>query len=271
VLLLREGYGMGWRLPQEIEALRSRVTVVYADLRNYGLTTRAVAEAAPEVVIHLAAAGVTTPDLSIETALRHNLYGTLHLLRACFEGGAAISPHQLVVARTPGERSAMNVYATSKAAAWQFCSMYALTRNWPIVGAMVFQAYGPGQSAHTLIPAAIRAAKAGEDFPMTVGDQLRDWIYVDDVARGLEAVCQQPLSPGATVELGTGHAASVLEVVRLAYALAGQGGKPLPGSLAARPGQVMTQVADAECTYEQIGWRAEISLPEGLKNLIDSP
>ncbi len=271
VLLLREGYGMGWPLPPEIESLRPRASVVYADLRNYRLTARAVAEAAPETVIHLAAAGVTAPDLPIETALRHNLYGTLHLLRACFESGIVAPPRQVVVARTPGERSAMNVYAASKAAAWQFCRMFALTRNWLVVGAMVYQAYGPGQPAHTLIPAAIRAAQAGEDFPMTAGDQLRDWIHVDDVARGLQAVYRSGLPPGVTSELGTGRSASVLQVVELIYSRAGRGGKPLPGSLSARPGQEMKQVADADATHAQTGWRAVTSLSDGLNSMVGAP
>src|SRR5690606_40491105 len=69
-------------LPPPLEELRPRLKVVYADLRNYRLTARAVAEAQPEAVFHLAAAGVTNPFLPLETALRHNQQGTLNLLRS---------------------------------------------------------------------------------------------------------------------------------------------------------------------------------------------
>jgi nucleoside-diphosphate-sugar epimerase len=130
---------------------------------------RAIAQAAPTAVIHLAAAGVRDPFLPLNTALRHNLHGTLNLLHAAFESYRGVE--QLIIGRTPGEISKMNVYAASKAAAWGFCEMYGRTHQWPIHGGMIFQAYGPGQSAQNLIPAAIHAALANQDFPMSSGAQ----------------------------------------------------------------------------------------------------
>jgi nucleoside-diphosphate-sugar epimerase len=114
--LVREQYA-GQPLPPMLAAVRPQIELVYADLRNLPITRRAVQDAAPEAVIHLAAVGVNDPFLSIETALRHNLYGTLNLLKACFETGGT-TPTRFIAARTPGEGSAMNVYDASKAAAY---------------------------------------------------------------------------------------------------------------------------------------------------------
>lgn len=264
-LLLRETYGLGAPLPAVVAQRRAAYQVVYADLRTYSLTARAVAEAAPEVVIHLAAAGVTDPFLPLDTALRHNLNGTLNLLRACFERQAI---QRLVIGRTPGEASAANTYAASKAAAWQFCQMYTRTQGWPIVGATVFQVYGPDQPPHTLIPSALRAARAGEDFPMTSGVQQRDWIHVEDVAQGLLAMLSAELPPGASVDIGRGQLTSLLEVVQTIYSLAGRGGRPLPGALPNRPGEVPAQQADAARTAALLGWRAAIDLTDGLRRLL---
>ena len=185
IALLRETYTPD-TLPEHIGTIRSQLQLVYADLRNFQLTVRALRQAEPDVVIHLAATGVTDPFLAVDTAVRHNLTATLNLIRACFE--KTWTTEQLIIARTPGELTTMNVYAASKAAAWQFCQMYTHTRRWPIQGAMIFQAYGTGQPGHTFIPAALAAAQAGEDFPMTAGTQQRDWIYADDVAAGLAAM-----------------------------------------------------------------------------------
>ena len=265
-LLLLEEFGSGVPLPGPLQKARPHVDAVYADLRNYQLTARAVRQAQPDHVIHLAAAGVTDPFLNVHTAVSHNVTGTLNLLRACFE--AETDTRQVIVARTPGEHTAMNVYAASKAAAWAFCEMYAQTAGWPIQGAMIFQAYGPGQPPHLLIPAALRAALAGEDFPMTAGDQAKDWIHIDDVADGFLALLQADLPPGSTVELGTGETTSVLEVVERLYALAGRGGRPLPGTLAGRPGEEPRQVADATATAAQTGWRARVPLADGLAQLV---
>ena len=260
-LLLLESQS-GTPLPPPLNQLRPQYEAVYADLRNFQLTLRAVQEAQPDKVIHLAAVGTTDPFLPVEQALRHNVTGTVNLARACFEKTAVTN--QMILARTPGERSAMNVYAASKAAAWQFARMYGRTHEWPLHGGMIFQAYGPGQPERAFIPAAFRAAMAGEDFPMTAGAQQRDWIFGADVAAGLAAMLDAPLKPGTTVELGTGQATSLAEVAQLIYDVVGQGGRPLPGALPSRPGEEASQIANVGQTTGHIQWQAAISLRQGL-------
>ncbi|MEZ4590736.1 MAG: NAD-dependent epimerase/dehydratase family protein [Chloroflexota bacterium] len=267
-VLVREVYGhVDLRpFPPPLQAIRPQLHVVYADLRNFQLTSRAIAEAAPSHVIHLAAAGVTDPFLGLDTALRHNLNGTLNLCRACFEKRQGTQ--QLIVARTPGERTNMNVYAASKAAAWNFCEMYGRTQNWPIHGAMIFQAYGPGQTPRNLIPAAISAAQAGQDFPMTSGSQQRDWIFVEDLVAGVWAMLHANLAPAETVELGSGIGYSVAQVVQQVYEIVGGVGRPLIGALPNRPGETAVQLANAAKSKEQISWQADTTLKAGLAQTI---
>jgi UDP-glucose 4-epimerase len=265
-LLLRQRFDEPHRLPGTVAALRRHCQVVYADLCHYDQTLRAIREAAPQQVVHLAAAGVTEPYLAVDTAVRHNITGTLNLVRACFEENS--TTRQLIVGRTPGEATAMNVYAASKAAAWTFCTMYGRTHGWPIQGAMIYQAYGPGQASGNLIPAALAAALAGEEFPMTAGTQERDWIHVEDVASGLAAALRAGLTPGVTFELGTGQATAVATVVQYLFELVKRGGRPLPGALPARPGEDARQVANAALTRELTGWQATIPLNEGLRRLV---
>lgn len=266
-LLLRDGFKDETQLPSPLDALRSSFEVVYADLRNDRLTAQAVRQARPDRVIHLAAAGVSDPFLDVDTALSHNVTGTLNLLRACFESDG-LDVKQVIVARTPGERTAMNVYAASKAAAWAFCRMYARTSQWPIHGAMVFQAYGPNQPPHLLIPAALRAALAGEDFPMTSGEQEKDWIFIDDVVDGLMAMLDSAMPPGEIIELGCGRPISVRAVIESLYHIVERGGRPIFGAMSSRPGEDPRQVADVDRAAELTGWRAKISLAEGLERLI---
>lgn len=265
-LLVREAYGLGTPLPEPLHQFRQSFQLVYADLRNFNLAARAVREAQPDAVVHLAAVGVTDPFLGVETALRHNVTGTVNLLRACFEKTA--TTQRVIIGRTPGELSAMNVYATSKLAAWNFAAMYAHTADWPIMGAMIFQAYGPGQSERALVPAAIRAALAGQDFPMTAGTQRRDWIFVDDVATGIGRMLTTDLAPGTTVELGTGIATPVATVVRLIYEQTRSTGKPVVGVLPDRPGEVALQSADVNNTTTQLDWHATIALIDGLQHTV---
>jgi nucleoside-diphosphate-sugar epimerase len=266
ILMLIPGSESSSALPTSLAPLRTRLDVVYADLRNNSLTHRAIRDAAPDHVIHLAAVGVADPFLSPYGAIRHNLIGTINLLRACFESKIGTTrPDQLIVARTPGELNSLNVYATSKAAAWNFCQMYAQTHGWPIVGGMVYQAYGPWQPSHTLIPSAIKAALAGDDFPMTSGKQARDWIYAGDVAGGLIKALGMDLPPGQTFELGHGKVTTVENVVKKVYDLVGLGGKPLIGALPDRPGEDPLQYANSERTSKLLGWSPSVELEVGLR------
>ena len=161
----------------------------------------------------------------------------------------------------------MNVYAVSKSAAWQFCRMYARTQSWPIVGAKLFQTYGPGQSRRALAPAAFQAALQGSDFPMTSGAQERDWIYVGDVVAGLLATLRRAdqLPPATSVDLGTGRSTSVRQVVETIYDVVGRGGRPLVGALPNRPGEAPRQVAAVDVTARLLDWFAPTSLVAGLR------
>jgi nucleoside-diphosphate-sugar epimerase len=162
-----------------------------------------------------------------------------------------------------------SAYAASKVAAWAFGRMYWRVYGLPVVTVRPFQIYGPGQPAHTLVPAALRAALTGEDFPMTPGGQERDFIYVDDVVEGMLAAAAAPGVEGHSLDLGTGQAHTVRHVVEQVWKLAGGTGRILPGALPYRPAEVMRLVADADRTAALIGWRARTGLEEGLCRTID--
>ncbi len=265
-ILASERYGVGKQLPAPLRPLRAKVELVYADLRHFSQTKRAIRQASPQIVVHLAAAGATEPFLPASRANRHNLAGTINLLRACFGGGEC---QQAIVARTPGELSPMNVYAASKAAAWSYCQMYARTYDWRIHGGMIFQAYGEGQPGNAFVPSAIAAALAGDNFPMSSGGQKRDWIFAADVAAGLTSMIDTDLDAGMSVDIGTGVAVSLLDVAQKVYQIVGRGGAPLPGKLPNRPGDPDLQQADAERTAKLIGWLSTQDLSAGLRKLID--
>lgn len=267
-ILVRDSY-RDQPLPDPLNSLTDRLIVVYADLRDYHETRRAVHAVRPQQMFHLAAGGVSDPFLPVDAALEQNLFTMLNLLRAAYEDEFSPDPQQTIIVRTPGEISAMNPYAASKAAAWQFCAMYARTRNWPIVGAMPFQVYGPGQHLRHLVSGAMAAAMAGRNFELTAGTQEKDWVYISDVVDGLLALRDARLTPGDSVELGTGTLTSVAGIVNMVYEVVGGEGKPLTGALPSRAGEVGAQTADVERTERLIDWEAAVPLPEGLSRYFE--
>ncbi|GMQ78143.1 MAG: SDR family NAD(P)-dependent oxidoreductase [Anaerolineae bacterium] len=236
-----------------------------ADLSDINQTIRALDAVQPDRLIHLASSGVSNPNLPVDQALRDNLFGTLNLIKACFELESGGRLEKIIVARTPGEGTAMNVYAASKAAAWSFCSMFARTKSFPILGAMIYQTYGPYQPDKLVIPSAFQAAISNQDFPMTSGKQKKDWIYIDDVVSGLLSLLTIDLKPGTVVELGTGIATPLMLVINKIYKLVGGTGKPLKGFIENRTGEESLQVANLNATRDQISWTPQVSLEEGLQ------
>lgn len=218
----------------------------------------------PEIVFHLAAAGASDPFLSEERAIGVNTIGTVNLLKA-IQGNVKV-----VVARSPTELDLNSPYAVSKAAGWGFCSMYGHAKGWPVAGAMIYQCYGPGQSSRNVLPAALNALIRGVKFPLSPGEQVRDWVFVDDVVSGLISVAQSELEPAMTVDIGTGIGTQLREVVETLYQLTGCNVPPSFGELPYRNGENMSVMGNAERTDTLIGWRATTVLEEGLSILIDS-
>jgi len=260
--------------PERVARLSAQAQRLIFDIRDAGAVQAAVAETAPQIVFHLAAVGVTNPGVNPVLALAVNAGGTLHLLEplqgqdvrrvvlvgTCYEYGAREAAEGL---------DPFNAYAASKVAAWAFGRMYWRAHGLPVVTVRPFQVYGPGQPDHTLVPAAIRAALAGVDFPMTPGGQERDFIYVNDVLEGMLVAAEAPGVEGHSLDLGTGQAHTVRQVVERIWAMTGARGHILPGALPYRTGEVMRLAADADRTARLTGWRARVGLEEGLERTID--
>jgi nucleoside-diphosphate-sugar epimerase len=261
--------------PERVAALPAQVERLVFDLRDEEGTRGAVDKAAPHVVFHLAAVGVANPKIDATLALAVNAGGTVHLLEAMKERGV----ERVVLVGTCYEYGAresvegldpFNAYAASKVAAWAFGRMYWRAYGLPVVTVRPFQVYGRGQPAHTLIPSAIDAALAGRDFPMTPGEQERDFVFVEDVAAGMLAAAEADGIAGESLDLGTGRVHSARQVVERIWAMTEAQGRVLLGALPYRPGAVMHSVADAKRTARLTGWWALVGLEAGLRQTIQS-
>ncbi|MBN1976799.1 MAG: NAD(P)-dependent oxidoreductase [Anaerolineae bacterium] len=261
--------------PERVAALPSQVERLVFDLRDEEAVREGVAEAAPQIVFNLAAVGVTNPEIDPSLALEVNVGGLVHLLEV-LKGRSARRVVLVGTCYEYGAREAVegldpfNTYAASKVAAWAFGRMYWRAYGLPVVTVRPFQVYGLGQPGRTLIPAAISAALAGQDFPMTPGGQARDFIFVDDVVSGMMAAAEAPGIEGESLDLGTGQAHAIRDVVAHIWEIVGAQGEVLLGALPYRPGEVMHSVADADRTARLTGWQAGTTLEEGLQRTIQN-
>ena len=126
----------------------------------------------------------------VEPLIKNNITGTVNLLTALRDTGfkSFIYPgtsEEYGNAAPPlcetQRESPISPYSFSKLSATAFCQMAAKIFDLPITVLRLFPTYGPAQRGSMLIPAAIRELLAGREFRMTHGEQLRDFIHVDDV------------------------------------------------------------------------------------------
>jgi len=128
-----------------------------------------------------------------------------------------------------------------------------------------FQVYGPLDHPARLVPSAVHAARTGTVLPLTTAGRRRDWIFVDDVVEAcVRAAHADGLPTGQVLNIGTGRQVAneelVAEVARVA-------GRPVQVEVGTHPGRAWdapSWVCDPALAARLLGWRAEVSLPEGL-------
>ena len=120
----------------------------------------------------------------------------------------------------------------AKTAATAYCRMYAELYAVPVAIARVFMVYGPGaQDDNKLVPYVTRALLEGRSPSLSSGVRAVDWIFVEDVVEGLVRIAERDGVVGRVIDLGTGELATVADVVRKLYRLAGRADDPPFGTL----------------------------------------
>jgi nucleoside-diphosphate-sugar epimerase len=252
---------------------RPGFTFVAADLRTHPL--EAVLLHA-DAVFHLAA----VPGVRESWGERFgeysscNVYATERLLTACEAVGVprlVYASSSSIYGTTGGGPTAEcaaprpeSPYAISKLAAEQLCLAHA-GRAASIMTAAVlrlFTVYGPRQRPDMLIGRALRAALGGPDLDLYgEGSQSRDFTYVRDVTAAAIAAATNHTDT-TVLNIGTGVSTSVLDVLSTVQALTGS--RVPVKRVPARPGDVVTTLADRSRVADLLGWEPRTTLVEGI-------
>lgn len=131
----------------------------------------------------------------------------------------------------------------------------------------VFHMYGPEDGSGKFVPDIIRKCLAGSAIALTSGEQRRDFVYVDDVARAIVAVVHAGLAPGYHhYDVGSGSPIRIRDFVERVNRLCGGRAALNFGALAMREGEPAT-AADTS-GLSALGWDAAVDIDTGLKKVI---
>jgi dTDP-glucose 4,6-dehydratase len=279
----------------EVEA-SPRYGFVKADICDAASVARAFAEFQPTAVMHLAAEShvdrsITGPGAFVET----NVTGTFTLLQAALAHWSALAgdaksrfrflhistdevfgslgPEGLFCETTPYDPR--SPYSASKAASDHLARAWFHTFGLPVLVSNCSNNYGPYHFPEKLIPLTILNALEGKALPVYgKGDNIRDWLYVEDHARALALIVERG-EPGESYNVGGRNERTNLTVVHAicdrldALRPAGRPRRELIAFVADRPGHDQRYAIDASKLERELGWRARESFESGIARTVD--
>ena len=268
---------------------------LHADIRDAAAMNAAIRDFAPTRILHLAAESHV--DRSITGAgdfISTNVVGTFTLLEAArgyWQGLAAaekeafrflhvstdevygsLGAEGLFREDTPYDPS--SPYSASKAASDHLAKAWARTYGLPVVVSNCSNNYGPYHFPEKLIPLTILNALQGRELPVYgAGDNIRDWLYVEDHARALDLICAKGRI-GETYNVGGRNERRNIDVVRRICAeldAAVPTGKPreeLIRHVTDRPGHDARYAIDATRLETELGWKAQEDFDSGIAKTV---
>jgi len=281
VLLTGSSGFVGKHLVKRLVALG--VDVIEADLaQGTDLTDMVSLEGLPPVdqVIHLAAkVYIPYAQENPLDVYRTNFLTTLNILELCRRRGISrliyVSsyvyghPNYLPVDENHSIRSHSH-YHRSKFFGEELCLGYFDDYGLVPIIFRPFNIYGPGQRREFLIPSVVYQALYSDEITVNDLSPKRDYIYVSDV---IEAYVQalagnNPRKP-EVFNLGIGRSYSVQEVIELTLGITGMT-KEVTVTGNARDEEIPDCYADISKAEQNLDWKPEILLPEGLEKVVQS-
>ena len=273
----------------------ARHVFVQGDICDRGLVDRLLREHQIDTLVHFAAEShvdrsITGPAAFVET----NLVGTFTLLEAArtawLEGKTAehCRFHHISTDEVYGTLGRDNPpftettpyapnspYSASKAGSDHLARAYFHTYKLPVVTTNCSNNYGPFQHGEKFIPTVIRSCLRQQPIPVYGdGSNIRDWLYVEDHCRGIEAVIHQGRL-GETYNIGGCNEWANINIVKKICALLDER-RPehapharLISFVTDRPGHDWRYAIDARKMDQELGWRPLETFETGIAKTVD--
>ena len=281
----------------ENESSNSRYHFEQTDICDASRVNRLYAEYQPQAIMHLAAESHV--DRSIDGPaefIQTNIVGTYNLLEASRryydqlseedrrrfrfhhistdEVFGSLGDEGLFTEDSPYQPN--SPYSASKASSDHLVRAWYETYNLPVVLSNCSNNYGPYQYPEKLLPVIIAKATGGEPIPVYgKGENVRDWLYVDDHARALVLIMLNG-KLGRSYNVGGNEERTNIEVVkkvcgildRLKPAENGEHYESLITFVTDRPGHDLRYAIDASRIKDELGWEPEETFDSGMQKTV---
>ena len=269
------------------------------DICNAAEVQRLFEQYKPDAIMHLAAESHVDRSIDGPAEFIHtNIFGTYTLLETArrywnsldSQKKAAFRFHHISTDEVYGslgeggmftEETAYapnSPYSASKASSDHLVRAWHHTYGMPVVTTNCSNNYGPYQFPEKLIPLVTLNALAGKPLPIYgKGDQIRDWLHVEDHARALRLVLEKGI-PGEVYNIGGHNEKQNIEVVKTICAILDELVPERPNGIAQyedliayvtdRPGHDQRYAIDAGKIERELGWTPRETFESGIKKTI---
>ncbi len=275
-----------------------RYTFIKGDICDHALFKDIFESFRPDIVMHLAAESHV--DRSIDAPadfIQTNIVGTFELLRVALdywlrlpakrqstfrfhhistdEVFGSLGPEGLFSEESPYQPN--SPYSASKAAADHLVRAWNRTYGLPVVLSNCSNNYGPYQFPEKLIPLMTINALEGKPLPVYGnGENVRDWLYVEDHARALVLIASEG-AVGESYNVGASAERTNIQVVRDICAILDEMCPDSPHRprsqlitfVEDRPGHDARYAIDAGKIRNELGWRPRQSFESGLRKTVE--
>jgi dTDP-glucose 4,6-dehydratase len=257
-----------------------RYRFVLGDICDRHLVHALVSEEVPDAIVHFAAEShVDRSIFAPEPVFDTNLRGTFTLLEVA---RACSTPRFLHVSTdevygslepplTADENFPLNPsspYSAAKAGSDLLVRSYFTTYHMPVIVTRASNNYGPYQFPEKLVPLMISNALEGKPLPVYGdGQQVRDWLYVEDHCRAIQALLEKGRE-GEIYNIGGSRSLPNIDVVRKILTATGNN-ETLIRYVGDRPGHDRRYAITSEKTARETGWAPLMPFEHGLSVTVD--
>jgi nucleoside-diphosphate-sugar epimerase len=265
-----------WR----IKEFENDFTIHKIDLNDFDTLNSLIQKIKPEIIFNLAAYGVDYRQQDLQQTINTNIIGSVNLFEAflrnngqrfihtgsCFEYGQKNKPISEYDYLDP-----TSVYGATKASSVHLLSSMAKSMQYgKLITLRPFGVFGEYEGLHRFVPQAIDKLKNKHSMKMTLGEQIRDYVYIDDLIDAYILASTVPITNKIEIiNIGSGEGITMKQLALMISKKLGASDELLQfGVLPYRPNEMMYLVANINKAKSLLGWEPKTSIGKGLEHTI---
>lgn len=201
----------------------------------------------------------------MSAALKYGKIKHIVLMGTTEEYGSAIAPFTEETQERPN-----SAYGLSKLSATKLARLFYTQYKVPVTVLRPSITYGPGQGVEMFLSAMIDTLAKGQHFKMSPGEQVRDFLYIDDLVEAIIACCEEPKLEGEIVNVASGVSLQLKQVAEHVARMLDKEDLLEIGAIPYRGFEIMNYSINIEKILKLSSWRPITSFEDGLRITIDS-